>query len=81
MPALTKQVSASELRKSQDVKTTTTLIRYPFWFGGSASCFAAFFTHPLDLVKVFRIRIAHRERAETYGSRSGCRLRHIMACG
>ncbi|PWW76677.1 mitochondrial carrier [Tuber magnatum] len=25
---------------------------YPFWFGGSASCMAAFFTHPLDLVKV-----------------------------
>lgn len=20
---------------------------YPFWFGGSASCMAAFFTHPL----------------------------------
>lgn len=27
-------------------------IRYPFWFGGSASCFAACVTHPLDLVKV-----------------------------
>ena len=50
MPALKKQVSATELRKSQDVKTTP--IYYPFWFGGSASCFAACFTHPLDLVKV-----------------------------
>jgi len=27
-------------------------IHYPFWFGGSASCFAASVTHPLDLVKV-----------------------------
>ncbi|KAF5565863.1 hypothetical protein FNAPI_1411 [Fusarium napiforme] len=27
-------------------------IRYPFWFGGSASALAACVTHPLDLVKV-----------------------------
>ncbi|KAI0885317.1 mitochondrial dicarboxylate carrier [Annulohypoxylon maeteangense] len=27
-------------------------ISYPFWFGGSASSFAACVTHPLDLVKV-----------------------------
>lgn len=26
-------------------------IHYPFWFGGSASCFAACVTHPLDLSK------------------------------
>lgn len=25
--------------------------KYPFWFGGSASCFAAGVTHPLDLGK------------------------------
>src|SRR5437667_193040 len=24
-------------------------LHYPFWFGGSASCFAAMVTHPLDL--------------------------------
>ena len=24
-------------------------VHYPFWFGGSASCFAAAVTHPLDL--------------------------------
>lgn len=24
-------------------------VHYPFWFGGSASCFAATVTHPLDL--------------------------------
>ncbi|CAF3593828.1 unnamed protein product [Fusarium graminearum] len=26
------------------------MIRYPFWFGGSASSMAACVTHPLDLV-------------------------------
>ncbi|KAF1999149.1 mitochondrial carrier [Amniculicola lignicola CBS 123094] len=50
MPALQKQVSASELKKSEDVKKSP--VHYPFWFGGSASCFAACLTHPLDLVKV-----------------------------
>ncbi|KAJ8066970.1 hypothetical protein OCU04_004349 [Sclerotinia nivalis] len=30
----------------------TEVVKYPFWFGGSASCFAACVTHPLDLVKV-----------------------------
>jgi dicarboxylate transporter 10 len=25
------------------------VVHYPFWFGGSASCFAACVTHPLDL--------------------------------
>ncbi|CCD44508.1 similar to mitochondrial dicarboxylate carrier [Botrytis cinerea T4] len=33
-----------------EVKVTA--VKYPFWFGGSASCFAACVTHPLDLVKV-----------------------------
>src|SRR5690242_1874676 len=47
MAALTKKVSAPELQKSNDVKSST--VSYPFWFGGSASCFATFFTHPLDL--------------------------------
>ncbi|KAI9718275.1 MAG: hypothetical protein M1812_004265 [Candelaria pacifica] len=38
-------------RKSHDVQQNQHL-HYPFWFGGSASCFAACVTHPLDLVKV-----------------------------
>jgi dicarboxylate transporter 10 len=50
MSALKDKVSAAEAQKSRDVKRTP--IRYPFWFGGSASCFAACVTHPLDLVKV-----------------------------
>ncbi|ORY18760.1 hypothetical protein BCR34DRAFT_595981 [Clohesyomyces aquaticus] len=51
MPALAKSASASAVKKSKDVKKTQ--IHYPFWFGGSASCAAACFTHPLDLIKVF----------------------------
>ncbi|OAK98206.1 mitochondrial carrier [Phaeosphaeriaceae sp. SRC1lsM3a] len=50
MAALTKMASVPELTKSKDVKVTA--VSYPFWFGGSASCFATLFTHPLDLIKV-----------------------------
>ncbi|QDS73647.1 hypothetical protein FKW77_002390 [Venturia effusa] len=39
--------NAKEVMKSKDVQKRT--IHYPFWFGGSASCFAACVTHPLDL--------------------------------
>jgi len=49
MSALTKKVTAPELKKSNDVINTP--MHYPFWFGGSASCCATFFTHPLDLGK------------------------------
>ena len=30
-------------------------IHYPLWFGGSASCFAACVTHPLDLCEFYRM--------------------------
>ena len=39
---------AKEVKNLQNVKTQPK-IRYPFWFGGSASCLAATVTHPLDL--------------------------------
>ncbi|KAL3496034.1 putative phenylalanyl-tRNA synthetase alpha subunit [Aspergillus germanicus] len=42
-------------RPSQQVAAAPPAVKkvhYPFWFGGSASCFAAAVTHPLDLVKV-----------------------------
>ncbi|KAL5119005.1 Mitochondrial dicarboxylate transporter [Pleosporales sp. CAS-2024a] len=58
MAALTKKVSAPEVNKSRDVKVTQ--ISYPFWFGGSASCFATFFTHPLDLVKTDGVMALYR---------------------
>ncbi|KAG0646085.1 Dicarboxylate carrier 1 [Hyphodiscus hymeniophilus] len=35
-------------------------IRYPFWFGGSASCFAACVTHPLDLAEHTQVRLQTR---------------------
>ncbi|KAF2741050.1 mitochondrial carrier [Polyplosphaeria fusca] len=54
MPALDKKVTAREVQKSQDVRKVP--IHYPFWFGGSASCFAACFTHPLDLVVKVRLQ-------------------------
>jgi dicarboxylate transporter 10 len=38
-------VVAEQQRRPNTVKK----IHYPFWFGGSASCFAAGVTHPLDL--------------------------------
>lgn len=41
-------MATKAVAKSQDVKTTGP-IHYPLWFGGSASCFAAAVTHPLDL--------------------------------
>ncbi|KAF2424417.1 mitochondrial carrier [Tothia fuscella] len=42
--------TARTVKKDKDVAKKH--IHYPFWFGGSASCFAACVTHPLDLVKV-----------------------------
>ncbi|KAF1941995.1 hypothetical protein EJ02DRAFT_346508 [Clathrospora elynae] len=53
MVDMTKKLSVPELRKSEDVKVIkSSPTRYPFWFGGSASCFATLFTHPLDLGKL-----------------------------
>ncbi|KXL43143.1 hypothetical protein M433DRAFT_21320 [Acidomyces richmondensis BFW] len=42
--------TTAEAKKSKDVQHGP--IHYPLWFGGSASCFAACVTHPLDLLKV-----------------------------
>jgi hypothetical protein len=47
-----KAVVISQTRDRCETATLLPLrIRYPFWFGGSASCFAACLTHPLDLGK------------------------------
>ena len=40
--------NAKDVKNLQNVKKQSKL-RYPFWFGGSASCLAATVTHPLDL--------------------------------
>ncbi|KAB8217385.1 mitochondrial carrier domain-containing protein [Aspergillus novoparasiticus] len=46
--------SSAKLEVSQPPRAAVPVkkVHYPFWFGGSASCFAAAVTHPLDLVKV-----------------------------
>lgn len=46
---MVKQVEAKATATKD--KMVNTSIRYPFWFGGSASCIAAMVTHPLDLGK------------------------------
>ncbi|KAM5363256.1 hypothetical protein ACJZ2D_012095 [Fusarium nematophilum] len=38
--------------KAEEATRKKVTVRYPFWFGGSASSLAACVTHPLDLVKV-----------------------------
>ncbi|KAL7926553.1 mitochondrial carrier domain-containing protein [Trichoderma austrokoningii] len=43
------QLHAGEKKKT---KQRAPAMRYPFWFGGSASSMAACVTHPLDLIKV-----------------------------
>ncbi|KAH8778747.1 hypothetical protein F5883DRAFT_639239 [Diaporthe sp. PMI_573] len=55
-----KEAAASEsapakqtLAPKQNKQSHGPSIRYPFWFGGSASSMAACVTHPLDLVKVY----------------------------
>jgi len=42
-----------EERVEQRKKKMGPPVRYPFWFGGSASSMAACVTHPLDLGKFF----------------------------
>ncbi|KAI9751597.1 MAG: ornithine aminotransferase [Chaenotheca gracillima] len=43
------------------------MIHYPFWFGGSASCFAASVTHPLDLVTYSTTRFGvYEELKDTF---------------
>ena len=41
---------AKEVRKGKGRQKKS--VHYPFWFGGSASCFAACVTHPLDLGEI-----------------------------
>ncbi|KIX04044.1 uncharacterized protein Z518_07597 [Rhinocladiella mackenziei CBS 650.93] len=39
-------------QKAKSKPKSAAVVRYPFWFGGSAASMAAVVTHPLDLVKV-----------------------------
>ncbi|KAM5342961.1 hypothetical protein ACJ41O_013927 [Fusarium nematophilum] len=46
--------------KAEEATRKKVTVRYPFWFGGSASSLAACVTHPLDLVKVRSVRLQMR---------------------
>ncbi|KAK2790312.1 Mitochondrial dicarboxylate transporter [Emmonsiellopsis sp. PD_33] len=50
------------MARSDNAQQSPAKLHYPFWFGGSASCFAAAVTHPLDLVKVI---LSHSVRLQT----------------
>jgi dicarboxylate transporter 10 len=52
MPATTEQQQPPQPQQHHQKKVVKK-IHYPFWFGGSASCFAAAVTHPLDLGMFF----------------------------
>jgi dicarboxylate transporter 10 len=52
---MSKSAAREEREKRAQQKRAGKNIKYPFWFGGSASCFAACATHPLDLGKAFAI--------------------------
>lgn len=43
------EVSHSQAQAQSQRPAPVQKIHYPFWFGGSASSFAASVTHPLDL--------------------------------
>ncbi|KAL4781604.1 mitochondrial carrier domain-containing protein [Aspergillus varians] len=58
----------SEMSHSSQVTVPVKKVHYPFWFGGSASCFAAAVTHPLDLVKVRLQTRAHGAPSSMIGT-------------
>ena len=45
----TANIMSSVRKSGKEKRASPPPMRYPFWFGGSASCFAACVTHPLDL--------------------------------
>lgn len=52
---------ATEKRTRQWQQRERVVPRYPFWFGGSASSFAATVTHPLDLSTFYELDIDMHE--------------------
>ncbi|KAL4933429.1 putative mitochondrial dicarboxylate carrier [Aspergillus undulatus] len=46
---LVEQLVSRSREQPPQVAAPVKKVHYPFWFGGSASCFAAAVTHPLDL--------------------------------
>ncbi|KAF2404861.1 mitochondrial carrier [Trichodelitschia bisporula] len=70
--------TAAQVKKDASPRTRT--IAYPFWFGGSASCFAACVTHPLDLGAPPLTRIKVRLQTQHHGTRLNMAqmFRHIV---
>lgn len=75
-PAPARKLTREE-RVEQRKKKMGPSVRYPFWFGGSASSMAACVTHPLDLVKV---RLQMR-KGDAPRSMSGTFVRIIKSDG
>lgn len=44
-----KEAQPHQVQRASPPVVSGKKVHYPFWFGGSASCFAAGVTHPLDL--------------------------------
>jgi hypothetical protein len=75
MTAFTSQRTSAELAKSEDVVVVSKPVHYPFWFGGSASCFATLFTHPLDLGRFLRAPYCYRTNTRiSQGTLNKCRV-------
>ncbi|KAJ5038088.1 uncharacterized protein L3040_006959 [Drepanopeziza brunnea f. sp. 'multigermtubi'] len=65
---------SSEVKARKRTFSKRDVVRYPFWFGGSSSCFAACVTHPLDLVKV-RLQTRYGDAPKTMVATFGHILR------
>lgn len=73
-------MSAAAVRMPEKVKKKEkpANIRYPFWFGGSASSFAASVTHPLDLGMFATIPLSyHLQLLTTSQSRYNKHQKHF----
>jgi dicarboxylate transporter 10 len=52
---------------TEDSSVGQCILHYPFWLGGSASCFAAGVTHPLDLGEIYPFLLdTSKYEASTY---------------
>ncbi|PFH55509.1 hypothetical protein XA68_18152 [Ophiocordyceps unilateralis] len=71
---------AAASRSSKD-RSRSEPIRYPFWFGGSASSMAACVTHPLDLVVKVRLQTRKGDAPRTMSGTFVCIARNDGLAG
>jgi hypothetical protein len=55
--AASQSTKAERRAEKKEQRKKSSRIRYPFWFGGSASSMAACVTHPLDLGKIVHLHM------------------------